>query len=105
MYYDILTSPKYNVLRQQQMLLATEGVDIRFTDDAIKEMAKITKYLNYHKEDIGARRLHSIVEKVVEDYSYFAARYKDQTIIVDVDDVHAKTQHMLQEGRKWTYVL
>ena len=68
--YEILTKPKNALPAQYKALLATEGIDISFDDEALKKIAAITHRANEKVEDIGARRLHTVIERVLEDISY-----------------------------------
>ncbi|MFN2369415.1 MAG: HslU--HslV peptidase ATPase subunit, partial [Desulfurivibrionaceae bacterium] len=62
-FYRILTEPKNALIRQYHELMKTESIDLQFDDDAIREMAKIAETVNENTENIGARRLHTIMEK------------------------------------------
>jgi ATP-dependent HslUV protease ATP-binding subunit HslU len=68
----ILREPEYNLVRQQQLLLAAEGVDLEFTDDAVDAIAAAAAELNASVEDVGARRLHTVIERLVADVSFDA---------------------------------
>ncbi len=80
--YKILTQPKNSLLKQYQALLKVENVDLQFDDSAIKALAKISQRANEKTEDIGARRLHTVIEKVVESISFEAEKYSGQTITI-----------------------
>jgi ATP-dependent HslUV protease ATP-binding subunit HslU len=67
-----LTEPENNLIRQQQQLLSTEGVELHFTDAAIKEIARVAEEVNTNVDNIGARRLHTVIERIVEDISFNA---------------------------------
>merc|ERR1711920_27719 len=71
--YKILTEPVANLVRQQIELIKTEGVTLDFTDEAIREMARLAALLNKTVENIGARRLHTVIERIMEDLSFKAA--------------------------------
>ncbi|KAG1675865.1 hypothetical protein FOA52_001522 [Chlamydomonas sp. UWO 241] len=71
-FLRILTEPQFNLLKQQQMLLASEGVDLHFTDAAVAEIARIAEEANIALENIGARRLHTVIERIVEPISFSA---------------------------------
>lgn len=103
--YKILTQPKNSLLRQYQALLKTEDIELIFDDDAIKAIAQIAHEANEKTEDIGARRLHTIIEKVIEDISYNADEYKDQTIHVDAKLVHEKLDVIIQDEDTARYIL
>jgi len=91
--YRILTEPETHSIKQQRALLRTEGVDLRFTDEALREIAKISTQVNQSVENIGARRLYTVLEKVLEDVSFNARGYQGQTVILDKPDVEA---HMVE---------
>jgi ATP-dependent HslUV protease ATP-binding subunit HslU len=69
-FVRILTEPKNALIKQYKALLATEGVDLEFTADSILAIARIAQYINDHTENIGARRLHTVLEKLLEDISF-----------------------------------
>jgi ATP-dependent HslUV protease ATP-binding subunit HslU len=69
-FIRILREPKNALIKQYQALLATEGISLAVTDDAVAEIASIAEYINEHTENIGARRLHTVLEKLLEDISY-----------------------------------
>lgn len=71
-FYRILTEPEHNMLRQQQALMQAEGVELSFTEDAVHEVARVAEEVNQHVDNIGARRLYTILERIVEDISFDA---------------------------------
>jgi len=71
-FYRVLTEPTNNLLKQQTEMLKTEKVNVTFTDSAIREIARVTYESNNSIENIGARRLHSVIEKIIEQISYEA---------------------------------
>ncbi|GIL47645.1 hypothetical protein Vafri_4413 [Volvox africanus] len=71
-FYRILTEPDYNLLKQQQVLLAAEGVELEFTSEALSEMTRVAEEINRTLDNIGARRLHAVLERVVEEVSFSA---------------------------------
>jgi ATP-dependent HslUV protease ATP-binding subunit HslU len=79
----ILTEPEANLIRQHQALMATEGVTLTFTEDAIDALADAAVAVNGAVENIGARRLQTVLEKVVEDISFTAADRSGETIVID----------------------
>lgn len=83
----ILTVPENNLIRQQRELLATEGVQLEFTEKAITEIASIAAEINATVEDIGARRLHAVIERIVQDISFRAPSLKGETVTIDVVQV------------------
>jgi len=85
--YRILTEPESHQVKQARALLLTEGVDLRFTDEAIREIAKVASDVNKSVENIGARRLYTVVEKILEEISFNASQFKGQLVIIDKDEV------------------
>ncbi|MEQ4454388.1 MULTISPECIES: HslU--HslV peptidase ATPase subunit [Kosakonia] len=83
----ILTEPNASVTVQYKALMATEGVNIDFTDDGIKRIAQAAWQVNETTENIGARRLHTVLERLMEDISYDASDLGGETIIIDADYV------------------
>eukprot|EP00899_Mesostigma_viride_P024383 jgi/Mesvir1/5129/Mv15281-RA.2 len=81
--YRILTEPEMNMIKQQRALLKTEDVELVFTDCAIQEIASITAEVNRTVENMGARRLYTVIEKVLEDVSFNAPQYAGQEYIVN----------------------
>ncbi|MFG5142505.1 AAA family ATPase, partial [Campylobacter lari] len=81
--YAILTRPKNSLLTQYIELLKTEKVELVFEDAAIKEIAKIASKANEEMQDIGARRLHTVVEKLLEDISFEADEYAGKVYNID----------------------
>ena len=86
----ILKEPRNALTKQYVALLATEMVDIEFTDDGLEEMAQLAADVNNRTQDIGARRLATIVERVIEQLSFDAAAYAGQTITIDAAYVRGK---------------
>jgi len=82
-FVRILTEPENALIKQYRALLATEGVTVDITADAIDEIAQVAEDVNRETEDIGARRLHTIMEKVVEEISFKAPNIKPKTITID----------------------
>ncbi|MDR1007007.1 MAG: HslU--HslV peptidase ATPase subunit [Campylobacteraceae bacterium] len=103
--YKILTQPKNSLLRQYKALLFAEEVELIFDDDAIKEIAKIAHITNEKTEDIGARRLHTIIEKVIEDISFDADAHKGEKINVTAQLVHDKLDTIVEDEDTARYIL
>ncbi len=82
-FVRILTEPENALIKQYRELMATEGVSVNFTQDAIDEIAGLAEKVNQDAENIGARRLHTIMEKVMEDISFEAPEIKDKDISID----------------------
>eukprot|EP01119_Soliformovum_irregulare_P006771 TRINITY_DN19198_c0_g1_i1.p1 TRINITY_DN19198_c0_g1~~TRINITY_DN19198_c0_g1_i1.p1 ORF type:complete len:382 (+),score=126.70 TRINITY_DN19198_c0_g1_i1:324-1469(+) len=80
--YRILTEPQVNMIKQQIELMRTENFNLRFTDKAVMEIARVASEVNDTVENIGARRLHTVVERIVEDYSYNCDRFHGQEVVI-----------------------
>mmetsp|Transcript_5946 Transcript_5946/g.6455 ORF Transcript_5946/g.6455 Transcript_5946/m.6455 type:complete len:482 (-) Transcript_5946:135-1580(-) len=96
-FYRIITEPRYNLIRQHEAMLATEGVTLNVTDDAKWEIAKIAAHVNTTVQNIGARRLITITEKVLEDISFDAPDKKGETFTVDASYVKKTVDSMVQK--------
>ncbi|AXX87385.1 MULTISPECIES: ATP-dependent protease ATPase subunit HslU [Malaciobacter] len=103
--YKILTNTKNSLLRQYEALLKVEDVTLEFSDDAIHAFAKYSVTANEKTEDIGARRLHTVIEKVIEDISFSADEKKGETIIVDKDLVEKKLEDIVENEDTARYIL
>jgi len=103
--YKILTNTKNSLLRQYEALLKVEGVDLEFNDDAIQAFAKLSVSANEKAEDIGARRLHTVIEKVLEDISFEADEHNGETITITKDLVHEKLEDIAQNEDTARYIL
>ncbi len=79
----ILTEPQFSLIKQYVALMGTEKVTLEFTEDAVDELAKLAAEVNNNVENIGARRLHTILERVLDDISFTASDKPDQTIAID----------------------
>ncbi|WQY04881.1 HslU--HslV peptidase ATPase subunit [Helicobacter pylori] len=103
--YMILTQTKNSIIKQYQALLQVEGVGIAFEDDAIKELAKLSYNANQKSEDIGARRLHTTIEKVLEDISFEAEDYSGQRITITKELVQSKLGDLVADENLVKYIL
>ena len=103
--YKILTNTKNSLLRQYKALLNVEGVDLEFEDDAIRAFASLSVSANEKAEDIGARRLHTVIEKVLEDISFDADEHSGEIITVTKDLVHNKLEDIASSEDSARYIL
>ncbi|GAA8267645.1 HslU--HslV peptidase ATPase subunit [Helicobacter pylori] len=103
--YMILTQTKTSIIKQYQALLQVEGVGIAFEDDAIKELAKLSYNANQKSEDIGARRLHTTIEKVLEDISFEAEDYLGQKVTITKELVQSKLEDLVADENLVKYIL
>ncbi|MFP6258531.1 HslU--HslV peptidase ATPase subunit [Helicobacter pylori] len=103
--YMILTQTKNSIIKQYQALLQVEGVGIAFEDSAIKELAKLSYNANQKSEDIGARRLHTTIEKVLEDISFEAEDYSGQKVTITKELVQSKLEDLVADENLVKYIL
>ncbi len=101
----ILTEPEHSLVRQHRALLATEGIDLEFTPDGVSELARIAAELNRTAENIGARRLITVLEKVVEEISFAGPDAAANTQVVDGARVRAALGELLQKEDLARYIL
>ncbi len=103
--YKILTNTKNSLLRQYKALLAVENVELEFDDEAIHAFAKYSVTANEKTEDIGARRLHTVIEKVIEDISYEADEKSGEKIIITSELVKEKLDDIIDDEDTARYIL
>jgi ATP-dependent HslUV protease ATP-binding subunit HslU len=101
----ILTEPEANLIRQHQALMATEGVDLSFTPDAIEALADAAVSVNGSVENIGARRLQTVLEKVVEEISFTAGDRPDQAIVIDGAYVRSRIDALAHDADLSRFIL
>ncbi len=104
-FVKILTQPKNALIKQYKALMETEGVELEFTDEAIETIAEIAEEVNEKTENIGARRLHTILERIMEDFSFEAPELKGQHIIIDENLVRSKLKDVVQNEDLTRYIL
>ena len=104
-YHRILTEPENALIKQQEELLRTEGVTLTFADDAIVEMAEMAYKANQMLENIGARRLYTIVEKVVEEIAFSASDAVNKEVTIDVDYVRMRLADILDDEERSQFEL
>lgn len=103
--YAILTRPKNSLLKQYIELLKTEDLSLEFDDEAIRQIAKIASRANEEMQDIGARRLHTVIEKLLEDLSYEADEYAGKSFVVDKKMVEEKLSSIVENKDLARYIL
>ena len=101
----ILTEPKNALIRQYKELLKTENIDLVFKDDSMSEIADIAARVNDSTENIGARRLHTILEKILEDISFSAPDMSKQKIIIDAKYIREKIEDIIRDRDLSHYIL
>lgn len=103
--YQILTQPKNSLLKQYKELLATEKLELKFDDEAVREIARIASVANAEMQDIGARRLHTIIEKLLEDLSFEADSFAGKEFVVDKTMVEDKLKGIIENKDLARYIL
>jgi ATP-dependent HslUV protease ATP-binding subunit HslU len=101
----ILVEPEASLVKQYVALLATEGVTIEFTDGAIAEIARLAAEINEKVENIGARRLHTVMERLVEEVSFTASDRAGETLLIDPDYVRSNVGHLLEGADLSKFIL
>ncbi|RLA85308.1 MAG: HslU--HslV peptidase ATPase subunit, partial [Deltaproteobacteria bacterium] len=104
-FIRILTEPQNALIKQYVELLKTENVRLTFTDDAIAEIAEIAEKVNQLTEDIGARRLYTIMEKLLDEISFNAPDLAGQEVVVDAEYVRRKLADFLKDEDLSRYIL
>jgi ATP-dependent HslUV protease ATP-binding subunit HslU len=103
--YRILTEPQNALTVQYKALLGTEGVTLDFTDEALREVARFARKVNEETENIGARRLYTIMEKILSDLSFTASDQGGQTVVVDPAYVRDKLSDVAEDRDLSRYIL
>jgi len=103
--YRILTEPKNSLIKQYIALLAVEEVELSFEETALRAIAKYSAVANEKTEDIGARRLHTIMEKIVEDISFNADEFKGKKVVVDEGLIEDKLEKLVDDEDTTRYIL
>lgn len=102
---EILVKPENSLTKQYVALLGTEQVTLQFEDDGLDEIARMASEVNSRNEDIGARRLHTIMEKVLEDISFSAAEHMGETVSIDRKYVQERVADLLEDEDLSKYIL
>jgi ATP-dependent HslUV protease ATP-binding subunit HslU len=104
-FVRILTEPKNALVKQSKALLGTEGLEVIYTDDSIEEIARLSEELNSTAENIGARRLYTIMEKVMEEISFEASDTEKDQVTIDKSYVQEKVEGIVQDSDLSKYIL
>ena len=104
-FFRILTEPKNALIRQYEALMATEGIYLHFDEEAIRELARIATQVNSQTENIGARRLHTIMEKLLEELSFDAPEQREQSVEIDVEYVRRQLADIARDEDLSRYIL
>jgi ATP-dependent HslUV protease ATP-binding subunit HslU len=103
--YKILTQPKNSLINQYKALLSVEDVELIFEEDALQLIAKLSHTANEKTEDIGARRLHTVVEKILEEISFDADEYQEKIYTITSEFVHKKLDSLIEDEDTTRYIL
>jgi ATP-dependent HslUV protease ATP-binding subunit HslU len=101
----ILIEPEHSLLKQYEALLGTEGLKLEFSEDAIEALADLAADVNDRVENIGARRLHTVLEKLLEEISFSANDKSGQTVIVDAGTVRDRVAPLAAKGDLSRFIL
>jgi ATP-dependent HslUV protease ATP-binding subunit HslU len=101
----ILTEPEHSLVKQYAALMGTEGVTLDFTDDAVDALSELAADINERVENIGARRLHTVLERLLEDISFTATDRAGQTVTVDAAYVNERVAPLAQKGDLSRFIL
>jgi ATP-dependent HslUV protease ATP-binding subunit HslU len=104
-FFRILTEPQNALLKQYAALMKTEGIDLVFDEDGVVEMARLAAEVNQRTEDIGARRLHTVLEKILEDLSFQAPNIEAKTFTVTADYVREQLTDIIQDEDLSRFIL
>jgi ATP-dependent HslUV protease ATP-binding subunit HslU len=104
-FVKILTVPKNAIIKQHKALLETEGIKVEFSENSIDEIATMAYLMNEQTENIGARRLHTILEKLLEDISFNIPEMEEEEIVIDRAYVQEKFQDTVHKDDMDRYIL
>ena len=101
----ILREPENSLVKQYVALMGTEGVDLEFTENAIDELARLAAEVNAHVENIGARRLHTVLEKLLDEISFTATDRKGDTVTIDAEYVRTQVSDLAKDTDLSKFIL
>lgn len=104
-FVRILTEPKNALIKQYTVLMDTEGLKLKFTDDAVRELSRLACTVNENTENIGARRLHTIMEALLEDISFQGQELKSKNVRIDAEYVRKKLGDIVKDNDVSRYIL
>jgi ATP-dependent HslUV protease ATP-binding subunit HslU len=104
-FVRILTEPEASLITQYLALMATEGMTLDFTGDGVAEVARIAAQVNHGVENIGARRLHTVLERVLEEISFTASDRGGETVIIDADYVRDQVAELARDADLSKFIL
>ena len=103
--HRVLTEPENNLVKQQVAMMKTENVELQITEGAIQRMAKLATEINRDVENIGCRRLHTIIERLMEDLSFSAHDRAGERVVLTEDDVQKSVGDLLKKTDLSRFVL
>ncbi|OGT43800.1 MAG: HslU--HslV peptidase ATPase subunit [Gammaproteobacteria bacterium RIFCSPHIGHO2_12_FULL_37_34] len=104
-FVSILTEPQSSLTEQYTALLSTEGVQLKFAADGVRRIAEIAWHVNERLENIGARRLHTVLERLLEEISYMASELEKKEIIIDLKYVNKRLEDLVKDEDLSGYIL
>ena len=104
-FVRILTEPTASLTEQYNALLGTEGVKIKFTESGVQRIAEVAWHVNERTENIGARRLHTVLERLLEEISFEASDHAGEEVNIDADYVDKHLQHLVEDEDLSRYIL
>ncbi len=104
-FIRILTEPENALIKQYRALMGTEGIQVDFSEDAVDEIAEIAEKVNEDAENIGARRLHTVMEKVMEEISFKAPNIRKKKILIDRKYVHKQLEDIIEDQDLRRFIL
>jgi ATP-dependent HslUV protease ATP-binding subunit HslU len=104
-FLKILTEPRNALIKQYQALMKTEGVELIFQKDALQEISRLAFLVNERTEDIGARRLHTVVEKLLEEISFNASQMRRTSFTITADYVTERLKDIVENENLSRYIL
>ncbi len=104
-FVEILTKPENALIKQHKALLETEGIEVEFTESAIEQIATISYLMNERTENIGARRLHTVLERLLEDISFNIPEMEEEKVVIDKDYVEERFKETIQAEDLDKYIL
>ncbi|MEE9523614.1 MAG: HslU--HslV peptidase ATPase subunit, partial [Thermodesulfovibrionales bacterium] len=104
-FVKILTEPDNALIKQYKALMGTEGIEIEFNEGSIDEVASIAAHVNEKTENIGARRLHTVLERLLEDISFEAPERENGELLIDEKYVQEKLADIVKDEDLSRYIL
>ena len=101
----ILTEPESSLVRQYTALLGTEGITLEFTEDGVTAVAEVSEQVNRSTENIGARRLHTVMEHLLEELSFAGSEHHDKVVVVNREYVNERLADVVDDTDLSRYIL